>query len=236
MRFFNIISIAFIVMIFAGISACTAVEENNGTQEEMEKLKTEMELLKAENENLKETLEEMENMKETDMPADEDLPADNSSDTAGGSTACDFSKDVDLRPGVTFDQFGTEEFETIVCGYFTTLEEQLFGNMQTNAYFVVTEFMDEGFKNNVIEGLDRGNTVNNMIDGNYALNLGCYKDGRIEGVDFNDPGAVTYLSPDVEDAIINSSESEPMALILSYGFHEGFGCICCNLMHGIELY
>ncbi len=33
---------------------------------------------------------------------------------------CDFFKDIDFEKAENYDQFGTEEFEIVVCGYFSS--------------------------------------------------------------------------------------------------------------------
>jgi len=150
---------------------------------------------------------------------------------------CDFSKDVELRPGVTYDQFGSEEFDTVVCGYFSHQEEEIFEEMYDIAYLNVVEFMEDEFRQSLDAGFDMGNTVNALQNGQtYALNLGCYEKGKIIGTNYENPSEEYYFDQKTMDAILNSTPEKPVSVILSYGFHEGRGCTCCNLMHDINLY
>jgi hypothetical protein len=131
--------------------------------------------------------------------------------------------------------FGGEIFDTVVCGYLVTKEETVWEQPQTNAYLAINKFKDEGFKKSLAKGIDEGNSVNQKDGaGSYLLNLGCYQSGNISGQEYEK--GVSYLDEAAQTAIKNSTVAKPVALILSFGQHEGMGCSCCNLAHKIRTY
>jgi hypothetical protein len=141
---------------------------------------------------------------------------------------------VALKTTTKYGIFGDDIFDTVVCGYVKLQEETIFEETQTNVYFVITKFMDEGFKNSIEKGIAEGNTINKKIDDNYAFNLGCFKDGKIVGIEY-DP-RVPYIDEITQNKILTSTKENPVSLIFSFGKHEGRDCICCNLAHQIKLY
>lgn len=132
------------------------------------------------------------------------------------------------------DIFGTEESQTYVCGYLISEEEDVFGEMQTNVYLEISEFFEESFKDAILAGIVRGNTVNKEVDGRLRLNLGCLVEGKIEGVQFQEDSP--YIDENTTEKLLNSSPENPISLSLEFGIHEGFGCDCCNLAHKIRVY
>jgi hypothetical protein len=131
--------------------------------------------------------------------------------------------------------FGDSEFDTIVSGYLEIKEvEGLEGSKITNAYFVITEFYEEELRESIEEGIERGNSVNLKENGFYKFNLGCFKDGRIEGVEYEKDKV--YMDDETMEKILNSSRENPISIVLYFGLHGGFGCVCCNLAHQVRVY
>ena len=147
---------------------------------------------------------------------------------------CDFSKPMALRPATTYDIFGQDEFDTLVCGYLITREEMAWEELQTNAYLVVVDYADENFIQAVDAGIQMGNGVNKKGPLYYEFNLGCYEDERIKGIEHGDGNP--YIDPQTESAILSSTPENPVSLVLSFGYHPGWSCVCCNLAHKIRLY
>lgn len=147
---------------------------------------------------------------------------------------CEFNKDVQLKKSSTYGIFGDDIFDTVVCGYAELKDEVVFDQTQTNLYFNITKFADEAFKNSLDQGITEGNLVNKKEGENYKFNLGCYKDGAIDGIQYDE--GVDYVDQATQDAILGSTAENPVAVILSFGQHFGRGCQCCNLAHQIKLY
>lgn len=131
------------------------------------------------------------------------------------------------------DIFGERAFESSVTGYLVQKEEELFGNAQTNAYLLITEFSDDELKEIIKSGVDRGNSVNQIEGEDYLFNLGCIEDGKISGAEYDENKP--YLDDETQKALLESSEDELVTLTLSFGLHEGKGCACCNLAHSIRV-
>lgn len=144
--------------------------------------------------------------------------------------SCDFDKDYKLKTTEKYGIFGDDEFETAVCGYLKTEKEEIFGEEVETAYFMIKDFMDDGFKNALTGGMEMGNTVNKMVDGDIAVTIGCMEKGAI--VNFSN----TEIDPDAQKAILASSEQSPVRLIFGFKKHEGFGVACGGLMEAIKLY
>jgi len=143
-----------------------------------------------------------------------------------------FPTDTMQRTG-QYGIFGDDEFDTTVCGYLETREEIVLGAEQTNAYFIIVNFEDEGFIRSIAEGIRSGNEVNTRIDGHYALNLGCFEDRKIVGVEYEEK---PYFDPETHEKILNSSPDNLVSLVLSFGKHTGTDYHCANLAHTIRLY
>jgi hypothetical protein len=148
------------------------------------------------------------------------------------SNACDFSKSIALRPTKRYGIFGDDEFDTAVCGYLVTRNEQVWGEFMNVAYFRILKFRETGFQQAIAAGIQQGNSVNALRQGKYELNLGCFENGRIKGQQ-HEPGK-PYMTDAVEAKLLNSSASNPIKLILSFGKHQGSGCACCNLAHYVR--
>jgi hypothetical protein len=132
-----------------------------------------------------------------------------------------------------YNIFGESEFETTVEGYFKAREVQNFDSTISAAYLVITKFGDDEFKAAMEEGVAQGNTVNRIENGMHEFNLGCFKDGKIEGIEY-EVGKV-YMDDSTQEEIVNSSLENPVPLILSFGYHPGRGCDCCNLAHSVRM-
>ena len=148
---------------------------------------------------------------------------------------CDFSKPVNLRRTHQYGIFGTDEFDTIVCGYLIKKQIEVFGEQQTNAYLKIVAFYDEGFKQSIAAGIQEGNTVNLVENGVYEFNLGCLKKGKIVGDD-NPAIKNKYIDGRTQAKLLKSSPNQPVAVILSFSRHSGRDCCCLNLAEQIRVY
>ncbi|HEY9671282.1 MAG TPA: hypothetical protein V6D11_07555 [Waterburya sp.] len=148
---------------------------------------------------------------------------------------CDFSNPVKLRRTNQYGIFGTDEFDTIVCGYLIKKQIEVFGEQQTNAYLKIVAFYDEGFKKSIAAGIQEGNTVNFVENGVYEFNLGCLKKGKIVG-DENQEIKNKYIDGRTQAKLLKSSPNQPISLILSFSKHSGRDCCCLNLAEKIRVY
>lgn len=148
---------------------------------------------------------------------------------------CDFSKPVNLRKTNQYGIFGTDEFDTIVCGYLIKKQIEVFGGQQTNAYLKIVAFYDEGFKKSIAAGIQEGNTVNFVENGIYEFNLGCLRKGKIVG-DENQEMKNKYIDGRTQTKLLKSSPNQPVSVILSFSKHSGRDCCCLNLAEQIRVY
>lgn len=148
---------------------------------------------------------------------------------------CNFAKPVQLRSTTKYGIFGDDTFDTVVCGYLITKEQEIYDEKHTIAYLRIVKFADEGFKKAMSRGVAEGNSINAVENGNYDFSLGCFKNGKIEA-DYENKTGKPYLTEAVKAKIINSSPQQPVALILSFGKHEGSDCVCCNLAYIVRDY
>jgi hypothetical protein len=148
---------------------------------------------------------------------------------------CDFSKPVNLRRTNQYGIFGTDEFDTIVCGYLIKKQIEVFGEQQTNAYLKILAFYDEGFKKSIAKGIQEGNTVNFVENGVYEFNLGCLKKGKVVG-DEHKEVKNKYIDGRTQAKLLNSSANQPVSVILSFIKHTGRDCCCLNLAEKIRIY
>ncbi len=148
---------------------------------------------------------------------------------------CNFSNPVNLRRTNQYGIFGTDEFDTIVCGYLIKKQIEVFGEQQTNAYLRIIAFYDEGFRKSIAEGIQEGNTINLVENGVYAFNLGCLKKGKIVG-DENQGLKNKYIDGRTQAKLLKSSPNQPVSVILSFGKHSGRDCCCLNLAEQIRVY
>jgi len=131
-----------------------------------------------------------------------------------------------LKSTSKYGIFGEDTFDSIVCGYFVKKSEEVWGDMQTNAYLRITGYMDKGLESSILKGIKEGNGVNKKSGSYVNFNLGCYASGKIQG-------------PKIDSAsmskIISSTSSSPVAVILSFEKHPGHGCTCCTLVEKVEV-
>jgi hypothetical protein len=132
-----------------------------------------------------------------------------------------------------YNIFGEDKFDTIVKGYLEMKEIERFDSVISTAYFIITEFNDDGLRKSIEEGIDQRNTVNIKEGDLYGLNLGCFRGGRIEGIEYEVDTA--YIDDYTQEKIISSSLENQVSLILSFGYHLGRGCDCCNLAHSVRI-
>lgn len=152
------------------------------------------------------------------------------------TSGCDFSKPVALRAGTTYDFLGSDVFDTTVCGYISVPDELggEGGNIPvTIPYLVILEYGQIQFQRSIASWIARGNNINRKEGDHYLFNCGCVKDGHIVGREY--PDGVPYIDPVTEKALLGSSIEQPVTLMLSFGMHNGSGCVCCNTAHKIRL-
>lgn len=165
----------------------------------------------------------------------DDATGEDDATSTSQADSCDFtSVTATLKPGVTFDLGGEEEFDTVVCGYLTTKEENMaMGDdtplMKNRAYFNVTTFQQAEFKAALDAQISAGNTVNSLTAGEYQLGCGCSENNKI----ISDVG-------DLTDAVslpklLASTKQKPVLVKLSFYKEAGRGCTCCNLLDKIEV-
>jgi hypothetical protein len=142
------------------------------------------------------------------------------------------SKPVQLRATQRYGIFGDDEFDTVVCGYLVTRLEKVWDETLNVAYFRVTQFGQPGFQQAIAQGINQGNTVNALRSGQYELNLGCFDKNRITGHQY-DP-KTPYITPATQAQLLNSSVTQPVAIVLSFGKHPGSHCTCCNLAEALR--
>ncbi|MBU1178672.1 hypothetical protein KJ903_05695 [Patescibacteria group bacterium] len=213
----------------------SAKDARGNLESSFNNLKTEINKLQDRTSDL-EKAEEARKKKEVE---DAKVKSETEKTTSGESTdvasQCEFSKTVSLKEATTYDIFGTDIFDTVVCGYLETKEEEVWDVKQTNAYFAIKKFYHDGFKQSIEKGITEGNSVNNKKnDGTYLFNLGCYQDGKVSGRDYEE--GVSYIDAAAQNALQDSSADKPVSIILSFGQHGGTGCSCCNLAHKIRAY
>ncbi len=151
---------------------------------------------------------------------------------------CAWNCQVEEKQGVEekkFGIFGDSEFDAVVSGYLEIQEKESFeGSKITTTYFVITKFYDDEFRKSIDEGINRGNSVNLKENGLYKFNLGCFEEGEIIGIEYEEDKI--YIDEETTEKIINSSKENLISIILSFGKHFGFGCTCCNLAHQVRIY
>ncbi len=136
------------------------------------------------------------------------------------------AKNMSLTKAKKYSMLGDDKFDTIVCGYLQPKKENLFGKEQNIAYFKVLEFADKDFQTNIKKD-----------DKDVYLNLGCLNDGVLTGEKREDISLTgDYVDAATEKELLISTETKPVALMLSFGFHSSGGqCSCCNLTHQIRV-
>ncbi|NQV13712.1 MAG: hypothetical protein HQ530_05435 [Parcubacteria group bacterium] len=217
----------------------------NELKEEINQLKSQIDILKTAEDIRKEkeaaaVAKKAKKQKEEDAKkeSEETTESDTEESTTDNDSAesqCEFNKDVSLQETTTYGIFGEDTFDTVVCGYLETKEEEVWDEKQTNAYFAIKSFYHDGFKQSIEKGISEGNSINNKkSDGTYLFNLGCYQDSKVSGRDYET--GVYYIDDAAQSALQNSSADKPVSIVLSFGLHGGSGCSCCNLAHKVRAY
>ena len=143
-----------------------------------------------------------------------------------------FIEPITLRPTTKYGIFGDDEFDTVVWGYVLIEKEDQFGTMTDIAYFIITEYLHEEFKNAIQNGINKGNTLNKKFGGKFGFRLGCFANNKIEKT----AKTGENIEQNVNQAILNSKPEDPIGIILSFEEHAGMGCDCCSLAEKISLY
>jgi hypothetical protein len=206
--------ILYILMLVVILTGCKQAELSKNNQI----TKPENKIQETQNENSVPEINEPEPQKEINQPK-ELSPEENVSNKNNENSN-------------TYEIFGGAEFDTVVTGYLKVLEEEAFDQQITAAYFVVTNFEDNGVRNSIAEGIERGNSVNRKEGDFYLFNLGCFENNEIKGNNFEKE---PYLDKITQNAILKSSAKNQISLNLHFGYHNGTGCLCCNLAHNIRL-
>lgn len=144
---------------------------------------------------------------------------------------CDFGTPTGLRAATTYDISGQDAYDTLVCGFLSIVENAGCGKGRifcTSAYLALVDFADEGFVRAVEEAIALGNTVNRRGPLYYEFRLGCYDNDTLES------GAT--MDPQTRSAILASSPTDLVSVVLSFEKHGGRGCGCCSLAEEIRLY
>lgn len=144
------------------------------------------------------------------------------------TSACDFSRPVPLRETTRYGIMGDDAFDTVVCGYLELKPEVIFSQEQISAYFVIVDFLHEGFIKSIEEEIQRGNTVNIKEGDDYLFSLGCFQDGEIT--------SRAEMDDQTQEALLDSSPEKLVSIIMSFEERGGTGCGCCNLAEKIRLY
>lgn len=150
-------------------------------------------------------------------------------------TTCDFTTvNPTLKAGTTYNLGGEEEFDTVVCGYLTTKEENMAFEgdeplIKNRAYFNVTKFQQAAFKTALDAQIAEGNTVNSATGGEYQLGCGCSENNKI----VSDVGDLTDAAS--LPKLLASTKDKPVMVKLSFYKEAGRGCTCCNLLDKIEV-
>lgn len=147
-------------------------------------------------------------------------------------SSCHFATSSALRKTQKYGIFGNDEFDTLVCGYLVTRQETVWDEPVNNAYFRIAKFGDEGFRQAIKAGIEQGNRVNTIRQGQYEFNLGCFKNHAIQGQQHNPKQP--YITDGVNAKLRQSSSQQPIVLKLSFGKHLGSDCVCCNLAHAVR--
>lgn len=175
----------------------------------------------------------------------EDVDKRNAAAEKTKQTACDFSKEIGLKQSSNnYSMTGDDAFETAVCGHLVNYQETVFDKKKDRAYFQVEKFADENFQKSVEKTIDSGNFINKKEpNGSLDFSLGCIEDNDIvtdKLVVFdskNKPVSVPeVMNPDVRKAILATTEEKPVALILTFGKHEGSESFCPSFAHNVRLY
>ncbi len=196
------------------------VEENGVTETQQE----------SEDESTREAEEKDEEESREREESEEPKEEPEEKETKETASPCDFTKEYDFKTTTQYGIFGDDTFDTAVCGYVTTQEEVIFDEPVETAYFVVLKFMDEGFKKSLKDGINMGNSMNQLVNANVTIGLGCMENGAL----VNHGNTLIHL--DAADAILASAPDKPVALILSFEEHGGFGASCAALMEEVKLY
>ncbi|MFM2432397.1 MAG: hypothetical protein RLZZ511_3611 [Cyanobacteriota bacterium] len=139
-----------------------------------------------------------------------------------------------LRSAQRYGIFGDEEFDTIICGHLVTRQEKIWDESVNSAYFRISKFADMQFQAAIAQGIQSGNHVNALRQGQYELNLGCMSSTGIVGQEYN--AKVPYLNDRTINALKRSQNQQPIAVVISFGKHPGSHCDCCNLAHAVRYY
>ena len=142
-------------------------------------------------------------------------------------------------PDIIFkeDELWDRNFDELVAGYVVLQKvegiSEIFGYInQTNAYFKIIDYKNDKFIKNIEEKISEGNTINIKNNGNILFNLGCLKDGEIVA----DGKNLDYINKESQEAILKSTEKNPIALVFHFEPELGRGCLCCSFASRVWVY
>ena len=141
---------------------------------------------------------------------------------------CDFADPGDLRRATSFNISGLDAYDTLVCGYLRLVDVPANSNIgaATLAYFVIIDHANAEFIQVVDDLIQRGNTLNRMVDGRREFRLGCFIDGAVRG------SAVDSLTL---GRLLDSSETNQVRLMLSFEEGGGVGGRCLSHANRVQL-
>lgn len=156
---------------------------------------------------------------------------------------CQIVEKAWLSQWMTYDIFGWEEFNTIVCGYLVNKsiscdDEDIWSCME-KPYFAVSRFCDSGFEKALQNSINWWNSINKYENEIYYLNLGCYKENKIIGDNLtcnvnSACGENNYIDDKTMSAILSSNAWQNVCILLNFVRHPATSCDCCNLANQIK--
>lgn len=132
-----------------------------------------------------------------------------------------------------------KKFDALVTGYVVFQEteglSELYGYIdQTNVYFKIVDYTNDEFIRSLEEKIAEGNGINikDVSNGNILFNLGCLNDGEITA----DGKILNYIDKETQRAILESTEENPITIVLHFEPELGRGCLCCSFANKVWSY
>jgi hypothetical protein len=125
-------------------------------------------------------------------------------------------------------------FDSLVTGYLTTVDEEIWSKNTKTAYFTTAGFQNNALQKWVDGMIADGNLVNKKNEELYLFNLGCIEDGEIALTDYiyngsNQQDEDLYMDSKTEEAIFQSSPDNQITIKLIFNGSDRVGqCVCCH--------
>ena len=135
-----------------------------------------------------------------------------------------------FRKAVTSDFFGTEVFDTVVCGYLTSADQVVFAQQKTIAYFHIVEAAS-GFSGAISTAISQHNAINRQGGQTFEFRLGCVDKQAKTGLALAfDQGIIKKdkLDAITEASIIASTSEHPINIMFSFELGEQTQPVVCN--------